>query len=197
MLAEISLRPDERRELAPAAYSSVEVRPRGALELSAGEYFFDRLVVHPNAEIRFAAGGHAVLNVRERIVVQGTWVSNAIDTPKVFYVGSESVSLAGFRGDFVAPGATVVLSERSQGFFFADTLRIRPHHQLVLGLQAFRAPEAGGFESDNADGSARPHAIGCSIGRGRSPAGSSRAFCFIVGGFVFASRLRRSVRRAR
>ncbi|HVY29587.1 MAG TPA: lectin-like protein [Polyangiaceae bacterium] len=112
----------------PGAYSTLDVRSRGKVQLRAGTYYFDTLNTEPDAEIQLA-GAPIYLYVKSSFTFKGGFkrLSGEDGQILVGYLGTTTAYVeAAFVGTLVAPNATLELrrpgSGQHKGTFFGKKI---------------------------------------------------------------------------
>jgi hypothetical protein len=124
------------RTAAPGSYSSVTVLNGGTLVLSAGDYFFQGLIINSASFLR--------VTPTTRIFVQNQLVYNApiigttgtaLQAIELGFNGANLGMFAGFNGTLIAPNATVDFGTGAgityTGSFFARSIEVTPGSHLV------------------------------------------------------------------
>ena len=112
----------------PGAYTTLDVRSRGKVQLRAGTYYFDSLSTEPGAEIQLV-GAPIYLYVKSSFTFKGGFkrISGQDGQILVGYQGTTTAYVeAPFVGTFVAPNATLELrrpaSGQHKGAFFGKKI---------------------------------------------------------------------------
>lgn len=128
--------------IAPGSYGPVEVKQGSQINLSAGEYYFDSLAIHPGARLSITSGDQAVLvYVRTFFDFKGIYELTGSPADVFFGVlGSGQVSLeAPLSATLVAPNASLRFAPLNPGefagSFFADSI-----YQAEPGLTITHVP---------------------------------------------------------
>jgi hypothetical protein len=132
--------------VAPGYYSSLNLRSRGKVLLSAGNYYFDSFSLEPQAQFQVdSSHGATFIFVRDSFSYKSPITSSSITPPSVVvgYLGSSLAYLqAGFPGVFMAPNATVELHRPDigsyVGAFFAKDLHV--FSDSTVGFSPFGSP---------------------------------------------------------
>ncbi len=121
----VQLEPDQAQTLPPGSYGAAVIKSRAKLDLSAGEYFFDSLLVESEGELALdTTGGPVILYVQGSLSYRGKMGSVPASDVLVIATGTSQVEIdAPFRGTLVAPNAALRLSPVDStghvGAFFA------------------------------------------------------------------------------
>jgi hypothetical protein len=135
----LDLQPDQTASLAPGGYTTVAVKSRSTLRLSAGSYFFKSLTLEPQAKLDMTqAGGPVHIYVLEAISYRGRITGGTSGSLLLAYLGTQAVNLeAPFAGTLVASKGKLSLSSVDpaayQGAFFAKQLETQPGATVTLG----------------------------------------------------------------
>jgi hypothetical protein len=123
---------DQTRTLAPGAYGTVTVHPRGRLRLSAGDYAFQTIELHSTSHLDLnKAGGPIRIVVYQSAKLQANYNHSSPNTAAGFilaYVGTQTaIAETQFRGTLVVPNGSLNLralnSQSHEGEFFAKNLK--------------------------------------------------------------------------
>jgi hypothetical protein len=125
----ISVEPGQTRTLAPGSYRTVSVKSRGTLVLSSstGSYFFERLNLEPQADVK--VNGNPALFIKLGFIHRGRFITSSGSPASVTigYNGTEAVFLeAPFGGSLLAPKATVTVRAVYTGELYAKNVEVSP-----------------------------------------------------------------------
>lgn len=156
----VLLGPSEQRLLEPGSYGDVDLKSGASLYLRAGEYFFDSLVVEPNASLEFVTNeGDFVLYVADKFINRGSLRGFGGSMPPLFvgYSGDEPVLLErAFDGTLIAPNAEIRLQPAPdgghRGAFWGREVRIEPDTEI--DGESFDWVSFIGLQDDQFDGPA-------------------------------------------
>lgn len=159
----VNLEPDQSRNLAPGAYSQLNVKSRATLYLRAGDYAFTGVAIEPDAKILVDDGlGPVRVFVDNGFTFRGKVLTANQEPPALLVVqlGSSPIAMldATFRGTVIAPNAEIVLGPGNQpheGAFMGRSVNVRadtkvvyrPYYRLA-GEPAFQlasSPEFGRY----------------------------------------------------
>lgn len=138
----VSLEPDQSRQINPGSYAQVSVKSRSTLSLRTGTYYLATLTLEPDARLLLDdAAGPVTIYIQSAFTDRGSISSTrgATVDPRLLvgYFGQSSAFLESvFRGTVIAPNGEVVLGSSSpmvfRGAFFAKSLLVRPGITVVL-----------------------------------------------------------------
>ena len=156
----ITVGKSDEQDILPGSFTTISVKKKGVLGLSAGEYFVNSFKLDKSARLEIdAAGGSVIVNVCQDLSFQkNVAIEITGGTTKDFtinYMGTKKVSLGKdgiFKGDLVAPLAIVRLESGAvfQGTICAKQIDLRKdsrvaHHDSTIILVKHLADA----ESDN------------------------------------------------
>jgi len=120
---------------APGSYRSITLNSGATLNLAAGTYFFQSLIINSAVTVRAQATTRVF--VQSQIAVRSPFRNAGGATQSIFlgYAGASLVMEAAFNGTLVAPNASVAFGVGSgltfTGAFFARQIEVRPDSSLV------------------------------------------------------------------
>jgi hypothetical protein len=124
------IEPGASRTLSPGAWA--QVTARGRLQLSAGTYFFDELMLEGTSQLVLdQSAGPITVYVRTAFFYRGSAsvVGGAFPDLLLGYFGTQDAFVeSGFRGSIMAPNGKLVLGDllgAHEGRFFAKSLELR------------------------------------------------------------------------
>jgi len=130
---DVKVEKDETLSLPPGDYGKLEVKERATLNLSAGNYTFERIDVKKDATLNLdVSGGPIVIRVEknvdlhERVVMRSTGAASDI----LFAVAGNHVHLKKegvYLGTFVVPGGHIDIGEDSTltGALYGDKIEVK------------------------------------------------------------------------
>jgi hypothetical protein len=126
----IVLNPDQQQQASPGSYGAVHVYSRSTLTLTGGDYFFESLMLEPQAALILDSRAKPVrIYVKSSFVYRGQILDQLGGTPRllVAYFGtSDGIVEAPFDGTIVAPKAKIVLSSVAHaGAFYANNIDVQ------------------------------------------------------------------------
>jgi hypothetical protein len=135
----------------PNRYGNVIVRARSTLTIPAGSYYFDSLLVEPQATlVADDSLGPVFVYVRSALTLRGTVRGLESTVPELLLAdfGSGSIELSGpFQGTLIARDALLNFSSQQvhSGAFYANHVTVGPDTKLTLApFLKTRFTDAGG-----------------------------------------------------
>jgi hypothetical protein len=136
-------------ELAPGRFDRVRVRKPGALQLTTGTYYLDRLEVDQGASLTLDnSAGMIVVYMRDRMSIEGAFSETGAQGDILFgYLGTHdvNVSTTNFRGTIIASDAKLHLGSPSgsiAGLFVGKSIDIDRGTQVALLAPVGTGPAA-------------------------------------------------------